>query len=303
MITYLSTQNPPIPFSFGEVGCGPGGIPNNGSYDERSFGAALWQVDFMLYTMTLGVSRVHIQSGYGFDFSLWQPSEFDYTPAAVYANYYAHLYVADFISTSGAMQAIELPVSPTSDTLTAYAAYEHGNLSRVALVNMDYFDGTSTSSSERPSQTFSLAVPSNVRSVMVRTLTGGDDGAMAFDTSNITWGGESFSLDQDGMGQMVGVANSTVQAQNGAVSIVVPASEAVMVYFGAVNSTADGNSTSTSSSATAGPTANGNNGPTSTGASKPSETAKKGAASGLRVEGRGLALVVAVGFVALGVLV
>ena len=201
------------------------------------------------------------------------------------------------------MQAIELPVSPTSDTLTAYAAYEHGNLSRVALVNMDYFDGTSTSSSDRPSQTFSLAVPSSVRSVTVRTLTGGDDGAMAFDTANITWGGESFSLDQDGMGQMVGQANSTVQAQNGAVSIVVPASEAVMVYFGAVNSTADSNSTSTSTSTstTAGPTANENNGPTSTGASKPSETAKKGAASGLRVESQAWA-VMAVAVIVMGVL-
>jgi len=301
MIQFLSTQTPPIPFSFGEVGCGPGGIPNNGSYDERSFGAALWQVDFMLYSMTLNVSRVHIQSGYGFDFSLWQPSEFDYTPAAVYANYYAHLYVADFISTSGAMQAMELPVSPTSDTLTAYAAYEHGNIQRVALVNMDYFDGTSTSSSDRPSQTFSIAVPSSVHSVTVRTLTGGDDGAMAFDTANITWGGESFSLDQDGVGQMVAMANSTVQAQNGQVNVVVPASEAAMVYFGAVNSTADGNSTSTTSSGMPGPTANGDNGPTGTSGSKPTST-HKGAASGVRVEGQFLALTAMICIISFGVL-
>lgn len=293
MIQYLSALTPAIPFDFGEVGCAPGGIPDDTNILERSFGAALWQVDFMLYSMSVGVNRVHIQSGYGFEFSLWQPEEFDYQPAAVYANYYAHLFVADFISASGAMQALELPVTPTSDTLTAYAAYEHGSLQRLALINMDYYDGNTTSSSDRPSQTLTIAVPSSVHSVTVHALTA-PSGATALDTADITWAGQTYTLDNEGMAQTVGNASTVVQVQNGYVSIPVLASEAVIVYFGAVNATANGNSTTTTSSSSTAtgtptpvPTGAVASGATTTGGTPAAATATlKGAASGLRLDGR-----------------
>jgi hypothetical protein len=293
MITYLASLNPPIPFDFGEVACGPGSIPDSTYILERSLGAALWQIDFMLYSMTVGVNRVHIQSGYGFNFSLWQPNEFAGSPAAVYANYYAHVFVASLIGRSGAMQAIELDVSPTSDTHTAYAAYDNGALSRVALVNMDYFDGTTSDASSRSSTNFTVAVPQGVKDYTIHTLTA-PEGAMAIDTAGIFFAGQTYTLEQDGMAQMNStvstISNGTVQ--DGQVTVTVAASEAVILYMGDVgmNGT-NGTATSTSSVSTSSTTT-----PTSTGGGLSPAAAtesKKGAASGLGVQ-MGVVMAVAV---------
>lgn len=212
---------------------------------ERSLGAALWQVDFMLYTMTLGVNRVHMQSGYGFEFSLWQPSEFNNQPAEVYANYYAQLFVGDFIGSSGKMQAVQVDTGG-SDTLTAYAAYEAGTLKRVAITNLGYYDGTQANRGQRATQTFTIAVPSSVSSVTVQTLTA-PNGAVETDTANITWAGMKYTLENDGMAQSVGNASSVLQVTNGHVTVSLAASQAVMVFFGA-HDTASGTTSLLSSS-------------------------------------------------------
>jgi hypothetical protein len=284
MIQYLSSLSPPIPFDFGEVACGPGSIPGDSYILERSLGAALWQIDFMLYSMTVGVNRVHIQSGYGFNFSLWQPDDFAGSPAAVYANYYAHVFVASLIGRSGSMQAVEL--AGGDDTHVSYAAYDNGTLARVALVNMDFFDGTTSDASSRTSTNFTVAVPQGVRTYTVHTLTA-PEGAMAIDTSNIFFAGQTYTLDQDGMAQLNSsvstISNGTVQ--NGQVTVSVAASEAVILYMGDVGM--NGTSTTGSSSSTMMPSSTSTGGPSSTGAGVSPAAAtesKKGAANGLGVQ-------------------
>lgn len=201
--------------------------------------------------MTLGVNRVHMQSGYGFEFGLWQPASFDNQTAGVYANYYAQLFVGDFIGRSGKMQAIELDTGDSSDTLTAYAAYEAGALKRVAITNLGYFDGTQQPQSQRTSQSFSIAVPAGVSSVVMQTFTA-PNGATEVDTNNITWAGNKYTLDNEGLAQNVGPASTSLPINNGHVMVNVEQSQAVMVYFG--NSTS---SALTSSSATASATRTG----------------------------------------------
>jgi len=239
----------------------------------------------MLYTMTLGVNRVHMQSGYGFEFSLWQPSAFGTEPAAVYANYYAQIFAGDFIGKSGKMQAIQLDTG-NSDTLTAYAAYDAGVLRRVAIANLGYFDGTQQAQSARSSQSFTLAVPEGVANVTMQTLSA-PNGATEIDTANITWAGMTYTLENDGMAQSVGNASTVLPVTNGHVTLSVAQSQAVMVFFGAQgNSSAAGASSSMSSTVTASSTgrttsvvATGSATATSAGAS--ATATHKNAASGL----------------------
>lgn len=262
----------------------------------------------MLYTMTLGVNRVHMQSGYGFEFSLWQPSAFGSEPAAVYANYYAQIFAGDFIGKSGKMQAVQLDTG-NSDTLTAYAAYEAGVLKRVAIANLGYFDGTQQAQSARSSQSFTIAVPEGVSNVTMQTLTA-PNGATEIDTANITWAGMTYTLENDGMAQSVGNASTVLPVTNGHVTLSVAQSQAVMVFFGAQGSSSAAGTSSVSSTATASSTgratsvvATGTAISTGAGASASATATNKNAASGLkRQAGRVLGAVYAAVFCVLAVM-
>lgn len=205
--------------------------------------------------MTLGASRVHIQSGYGFEFSLFQPAAFTPAsnfpePAAVYANYYAHLFVGDFIGRSGKMQAVQLDTgAANNDTLVAYAAYEAGTVKRVAVVNMAFWNGSDPNAAARPSQNMTIAVPAGVvptgGNVTVRTLSAAL-GSTEVDTDAITWAGMKYTLVNDGLAQSVGPREVVLPVNSaGQVTVNVPASQAVMLFFG---SSSDGASSGNSSS-------------------------------------------------------
>lgn len=233
-IKYLKAHFPDVKYVFSETGSalrGPLDV-------QGGFGATLWSVDFMLYSMSQGVARVDNTQRPAAKHSFWVPdNSAPYNPGPqVRGPFSAIPFVADFIG-KNAGEVVEIDAG--SELLTAYALYDQktGSLSRVAIVNLKiWVEGHSSSS--RGSETFSLPVAAHVKTVSVKRLSA-DAGARAlgFDhagpTQNITWGGEQWSYKVDnGKGhQTASVASEeTVQVQNGKANIKVSDTEAVIVF-------------------------------------------------------------------------
>ena len=240
-VAYINANDPSVSYVISESGSSLAGPPDE---LQDAFGAALWAVDFNLYCMSQGVKRVDGTQRPATHHSLWVPdasaNSVGNIGPQVRGPYFATPMVADFLGTgSGAVVNIL-----GEDTRTAYAIYDSatGALSRVALVNLNYWsaDTGSLSGGARGNTTFTINV-GTVQSVTVRRLHA-DAGAHAqgFDVQGasgyITWGGETWSYKQDrGNGHfLAGVAtNETVTVnKKGIAKIVVPDSEAVVVYIG-----------------------------------------------------------------------
>lgn len=139
------------------------------------------------------------------------------------APYYAQPYIADFIGKSGKTKVTNQDLQ--SDHLTAYAAYDGGKLSRIALVNMNSWNGTNQTT--RPEQAFNVHVGSGSQSVAVERLTA-PTGAHA--QNNLTWAGQQWTYESMGVGVIVNKNHTEqVPVKNGIAAVNVSASEAVMV--------------------------------------------------------------------------
>lgn len=82
------------------------------------------------------------------------------------------MFVADFVGKEGASAVAEIDVK--SDLVSAYAMYgkDEGELQRVALVNMQLYNGTETGK-KRNVETFEVEVGDDVKSVKVQRLHAG----------------------------------------------------------------------------------------------------------------------------------
>ena len=231
-----------VPLVLGEIGSSLGNGSSNANL-QAVLGSALWQADFVLHSMALGVDRVNTQLGIVFDFSLWSV---DFTDGkikrnnSVLAPFYGQIFAADFIGLhQGDVQVTELklPKGTNTDLLSAYAAYESGRLARIAMLNMNFWSGKpdcSPSASSRPIQNVEVAVPENAKAGHVKKLTS-PRGADAHASDGITWGGTSWNTEEnDGIGRQVLGENesvSTLPISNGTVTVSVAASEAIMLYL------------------------------------------------------------------------
>lgn len=238
-INYLSTTAPykfqNISFVIGEVGSALNGQLANGTQLndfalESVLGSAVWTVDFLLYSLSIGVGRVSLQQITGGGFDGWQPIAYDTTlygleQPAVKPNYYGYLLAADFIGnrTSAGVQVANIDLH--SESAAAYAAYEGGALERVVVVNTQYW--LSASGAVRPSTTFQLSVPEGVSSVRVDKLQGPGD---AESVDGITYAGQSYSYQSGGAATAANDGGSEVlSVANGQLSLTVPAVEAWLV--------------------------------------------------------------------------
>lgn len=235
-IQYLRANNPEVRFVLSETGSGTSSIIEI----QAGFGAALWCVDFQLYSLTQGVSRVDATHRPAALHSYWVPD--DSVPTInpgpqVRGVWYALPFVADFIGRNpGKVAALDLG----SDTLTAYAIYDasKNTVSKVAVINLQVWveDG---STGTRGEQTLSIPVPPWTRSFEVRRLksTAGAQ-AMGYDyagpSQNITWAGEQWSYKLDeGKGHLVsGIPTvESYSVTNGNAVVHVSDTEAVLVTF------------------------------------------------------------------------
>lgn len=226
-IDYLSANHPDIPFVISEVG---NSLAGEAEY-QAVLGSALWQVDFYLYAMILGISRVHYQQMFAETYQpiMWLPVEYLGVEPHVAANYYALPFIGDFIGSSRTTTVEELDITPAQENVAAYAAFESGSPKRVAVVNMNYWN-EATSGTDRSSVSIELSAPSDATTAQVNHLDS-PAGAGA-DATTITYGGSQWTYESSGT-EVTGVRNDTetLTVSDGIITLTVNASSAVLVSF------------------------------------------------------------------------
>lgn len=227
-VQYLNSLKPPVPLNIAEFGSALNPGPNDYAL-ESVLGSALWQVDFMLWLLAIGVSRAHIQLGIGFGFAAWQPVDYKGIPAKVNAPYYAHVLIADFIGLSRTMQIINVDME--SDTFSVYGAYDEGYLSKIAIVNLEFWSSQEGDGGDRPWINADLDVPKGTKYAELKRLTS-SLGATASDTQDITWDGLSWTWESSGLGRRINRQDvESVAVVNGRLTVAVAASEAVVIVL------------------------------------------------------------------------
>ncbi len=231
-VGWLRANRPDLPFVLNEVG---NSLKATNSYEYQArLGSALWQLDFYLYALQLGVARINYQQIMHAGYSLWLPVASAGLPAQVFANYYSQPFVADFVGASGDARVARLEVggdgAAAQPNLAAYAAFEGAACRRLAVANLAYWDRARSAGAERPVVAVAVDVPPGVRSVTVYRL-GSPDGAGA-DAGTITYGGSQWTYESLGR-EVTGVRNDTeeVPVEDGYATVTVPASEAVLVWL------------------------------------------------------------------------
>lgn len=198
-------------------------ISGDGAYGVSDvFGSALWLVDYALYVASQNITRIHFHQGSGYRYASWDPTDYEGVGPAVKPPYYGNIFVAKFLGPSGTqVNNIDLSTEYNS----AYAAYEHGRLSKLAII--DFHEYNPDNSTTRPSSTFEV-VSNSFKSATLQFLAA--PGA-TYNTS-ITVGDVSYDYDlAKGRGVKVGNTTKNISPVNGVFEIPLFYTEAVMVTF------------------------------------------------------------------------
>ncbi|KAI1433888.1 glycoside hydrolase family 79 protein [Xylaria sp. CBS 124048] len=262
-INWLKANKPGVPFVLSEVG---NSLQMTNTYEYQArLGSTLWMIDFYLYSMAIGIARINYQQIMHSGYDMWLPVASAGMPAQVFSNYYSQPFVADFIvclsslshltrntkwnasrvkkeshaprqdvfilivsqGNTGKTRVSQLSVNVTN--IAAYAAYDNGTPKRVAVVNMNYWNQTS-STEARGGITVNLGVPKGVRNVTVYHVNSPWGAGAAADT--ITYGGSQWTFDSLGEEvKNVRLDTEAVVVRNGVASVKVASSEAVLVWL------------------------------------------------------------------------
>ena len=237
-IDFLSAQKPaPLPFYLAEIGSGLGGKNNTATETVQilnSLGTAVWLLDFHLYSMSIGIAAVSNQFGETYwAFAPILSSPTNDTPSAVHATWYGILAAADFLGnqTTKDVRVVEIPIQQQGNAnVVAYASFQDEDLASVAILNLDFW-APAVDAGPRPQTTFTLkGIPQTADTVQVRRLTGPG----GLDLEGVTWGGEGWSWQNNGMPVQTGNGTEILQVQGGSVDVTVAATEAVVLrvqYF------------------------------------------------------------------------
>ncbi|KAF3764636.1 family 79 glycoside hydrolase [Cryphonectria parasitica EP155] len=231
-----------VPLIFGET---------NSLYNEgkpglsNTFGAALWGVDFNLYSASVGIKRVHMHMGTNYRYASWQPIETVNATIGTKPPYYGNIAVAAFLGNT-----LENPVSianvPLSDNAeAAYTAYStaDSSLIRAMIINMNTYNttvngtglGVAANITTRTSRIYTFDVSGGSLQpgdpVGVQRLSANGSDAI----SGITWDGYSYNYELD-EGRPVRLENVTVGeyvvvSENSTVAVSVPDSSAAVLNF------------------------------------------------------------------------
>ncbi|KAF2871799.1 hypothetical protein BDV95DRAFT_494001 [Massariosphaeria phaeospora] len=194
-----------------------------------TFGAALWTLNFFMYTATLNISSVQMHMTDNSNASAWQPVPMYGSEPFVRAQYYAHAAVAQIVGNGNGTTQIGVlnTTAPSPDyagRLRAFSAYANGDLQAMVLINSKQ---ANASVSNKPSFTFELNLGSGNgnKNVFLSYLTANGSDSL----TGVTWNGLTYA-NTDGISS---VADDTVTrlrtSQSGAVSVPVRDSQAVVV--------------------------------------------------------------------------
>lgn len=224
-LDFLSSYTFKIPYVLSEVGNSLN--PKHDYAYQATLGSALWQVDFQLYALSLGIARFNFQQIMHSGFNLWLPTASKGMAPQVFANYYAQPFVADFIGTAGNVQVKNVPLEPN---VAAYVAYEDGTPKRAAIINLKYWSECRSKGAQRFAQHVKVHVPYGVKKVKVVHLTS-TKGASA-KAKTMTYAGSQWTYESMGK-EVKGVRNDGDElfVEGDQVEVPVKASEAVIVHF------------------------------------------------------------------------
>ncbi|KAF2703652.1 glycoside hydrolase family 79 protein [Pleomassaria siparia CBS 279.74] len=286
----IAIQDTGLPFALREMSSvGPIGMHQV----SDTHGAALWTLNFFLYTATLNISSVQMHMTSNSNASAWQPIDLYGQGPHVRPLYYGHAAMAQIIGGGNATTQIGLldttPITDTSYTgrIRAYTAYSKGALQSVILINTKPANASSTT---KGNFTFTLALgAANAdTSVFLSYLTA--DGSDALDGT--TWNGMAYA-DADGTATQVDdTVVSLRTSSTGDVTIPVRDSQAIVANIGHLLGTVgvlDGEGHNVGDTTTALPTCTASSAPSGTAAScvEPTGAKKKSAAVVRSVHGGG----------------
>ncbi|KAK5630578.1 hypothetical protein RRF57_006293 [Xylaria bambusicola] len=224
-IDWLRANKPEIGFVLSEVG---NSLQPKNTYEfQARLGSALWQVDYYLYSMTIGVKRINYQQIMHAGYNLWLPVASAGFPAQVFSNYYSQPASDTLQGTSGKTRVSQLSVDAAN--IAAYVAYDDGAPKRIAAINMNYWNQTS-STEARCSVTLDFYVPDDVAEVTVYHLNSPAGAGAAADS--ITYGGSQWTYESLGK-EVKDVRQDTeiVAVEDGVASVIVASSEAVLIWL------------------------------------------------------------------------
>ncbi|KAI0098587.1 hypothetical protein F4776DRAFT_650327 [Hypoxylon sp. NC0597] len=219
----------PFPYSLREVGLvGPLGVA--GLSDV--FGAALWTLNFLLYTASLGVASVQFHMTDNSNASAWQPVPMYGRQPHVRPLYYGVAAFDQVIGRSCAAQVSRCAIAEVPaayrDFVRAYSVYQQGQLASVVVINAKMANSSQVKKDGVVVQ-LQLSTAAAGQTVYLSYLT--SKGADA--TANTTWNGISFERSGDGTPTQVSAAEQTAQvADDGTASFSVRDSEAVVASLG-----------------------------------------------------------------------
>lgn len=222
-INFLHNNRPATPFILGEVGTvlsDSNKNPNQKLFNTLA--SALWTLDFLLYSMNMGVERVSMQMGTSFAMSAWRPV----ATKSVHANFYGLVAAADFIGTKGNLKIKPL-ATDGHPNVAGYAGFHDGKLATVAVLNMNFWERTA-GEQQRPRREIRLTgLASEVKRVKVLRLSA-PGGAT---DSSVHWAGRRWTAENDGKEYQDGQKPLTTNVSNGAPvrNVDVGPSEAVLV--------------------------------------------------------------------------
>jgi hypothetical protein len=227
-IAWLKENKPQIPYIMSEVGNSLN--PTHDYSYQAVLGSALWQLDFQLYSLCIGIARFNFQQIMHSGYDMWLPVASRGLEPQVFANYYAQPFVTDLVGSSGKSRVSQLDISnEATGNCAAYAAFEDDAPKRLAIVNLNYWN-SSSSKSEREGQTITVSVPAGINSVTVDLLSSPLGAGASANT--ITYGGSQWTYESLGK-EVMGVRNDTqtLAVEHGQVNITIFESSAVLVHL------------------------------------------------------------------------
>ncbi|ETN38797.1 uncharacterized protein HMPREF1541_06836 [Cyphellophora europaea CBS 101466] len=195
------------------------------------FGAALWNLNFFLYTAALNITMVGMHMTDNSNASAWQPIEFYGNAPHVRPNYYSFAAFDQIIGPTCQARVGGGVLDQPGDyqgRLAIYDVYQNDELASVVLINSR---PANVSEANKGSMTFDLSFDSSLGGQEVHLAFLTNDGADA--KNGTTWNGISYEESGDGTPQTVDDTEHTMTIENdGSLSVAVRDTEAVVVNFG-----------------------------------------------------------------------
>ncbi|EME45631.1 glycoside hydrolase family 79 protein [Dothistroma septosporum NZE10] len=221
-VAYLRATQPNISLVLSENG---NSLGNMDLAQRNNLATCLWNVDYQLYALSIGVSRVNNQQIVYPGFGMWVPVQSTWESPQVRANYYSQPFIADFIGSSGNTRVVELPINGTA-LVSAYVAFDGDRPSRLAIVNLALW---TPSQGPRPFANVTISgLPSGIDTALMRVLSS-PDGALSQD--NLRYGGLRWTYESNGRESAVSQQGRNISVLNGAITLSVQAAAGTLVIL------------------------------------------------------------------------